>query len=63
MAGKLIASGNAKKYSHKVHQTFLRWEAVGKVHIYSNYVFRKINPDLVLTSLIYFTKLAEVTHI
>jgi flavin-dependent dehydrogenase len=63
MAGRLIARGEIKKYPHEVHSIFLRWEAFGKLMIYSNNIFRKINPNLVLTSLMYFTKFVEVAHI
>jgi flavin-dependent dehydrogenase len=63
IAGRYIAKGIAEKYSHKVYSTFLRWESFGKLYIYSNYLFRRINPDLVLTSLRYFTRFAEVAHI
>ena len=63
IAGKCIANGNAKKYSYKVNQKFLRWDSFGKIYIYSSNIFRKINSELVLNSLTYFTKFAKVAHI
>ena len=63
LAGICIANGKTKKYPYMITQAFIKWDVMGKIFTLFNFRFRKINPDLVLKSLIYFSKFVELTHI
>lgn len=63
VAGKCIANNCPKKYPYLILQKFIKWDVLGKTFIRTNYMFRKINPKLVLSSLNYFQGLIELFHI
>ncbi|MBU0498222.1 MAG: NAD(P)/FAD-dependent oxidoreductase [Candidatus Thermoplasmatota archaeon] len=61
-AGKLIASGNAHQYPHMINKMFIKWDMLGKMFIYANYVFRRIDDSLVLYSLNNFISIDDMIH-
>lgn len=63
LAGKCIANGKPNKYPHMINQAFIKWQVMARIFAIFNLRFRKINPDLVLTSLILFGKFVELAHI
>ena len=46
-----------------INQAFIKWQVMARIFAIFNLRFRKINPDLVLTSLILFGKFVELAHI
>jgi len=63
VAGRCIARGYPKKYPHIMNQKFIKWDLIGKIFIRANYIFRRINPKLVLASLNYFTDFSNMIHL
>lgn len=59
IAGKCIASGQAKKYPHIINKEFIKWDVIGKIFNKSNTVLVKVNPKLVLTAFEYFSRLTN----
>ena len=62
-AGRLSAAGMPEKYPYITNQKFIKWDAIGKSFIYTNRVFRRINPKLVLASLNSFISVENVIHL
>jgi len=62
VAGRCIAGGYPKKYPHIINQKFIKWDLIGKTFIRANYIFRRINPKLVLASFNYFTDVSNFIH-
>ena len=62
IAGRYIAQGHPKKYSHIIMKEFIKWDVIGKTFIRMNYVFRRVGPKAVLTSLKYFTYFNRAIH-
>jgi flavin-dependent dehydrogenase len=62
VAGRCIARGYSKKYPHIINQKFIKWDLIGKIFIRTSYVFRRINPKLVLASLNYFADASNMIH-
>jgi len=62
IAGRCIAQGHPKKYSHIIMKEFIKWDVIGKTFIRMNYVFRRVGPKAVLTSLKYFTYFNRAIH-
>ena len=48
IAGRCIACGYPKKYPHIINKEFIKWDIIGKIFTYTNFLNRKINPNLVL---------------
>jgi flavin-dependent dehydrogenase len=63
IAGRVLAMNKPKKYSHMMYKIFLRWDLICKSLFFPNFIFRKINPKLILSSLNQYLNLLEVTHI
>ncbi|KYK21890.1 hypothetical protein AYK24_08605 [Thermoplasmatales archaeon SG8-52-4] len=63
IAGKCIAKGITKKYPYLIYQAFIKWQVFGLLFYHINNRFRKINPELVLSSLRNFGRFVEVVHI
>ena len=63
IAGKCIAKGITKKYPYMINQAFIKWQVFGKIFYHINFRFRKINPELVLSSLRNFGRFVEIVHI
>ena len=51
IAGRCIAQRKLKKYPSIIRKEFIQWDLIGSTFIRMNLVFRKINPELFLTSL------------
>jgi len=62
IAGRCIACGYPKKYPHIINHEFIKWDVIGKTFTYTNYVFRKINPKLVLSSYNHFASISSSIH-
>jgi flavin-dependent dehydrogenase len=66
IAGFCIAKKQSKKYPSSIRRAFLPWDLMGSTFIRMNLVFRKINPELFLTSLNLFSRagseLSPLTH-
>ena len=56
IAGRCIAKKQPKKYPSIIRREFLLWDLIGTTFIRTNLVFRKINPELFLTSLNLFSR-------
>lgn len=59
IAGYCIAKNQSKKYPSIIRKEFLLWDLIGSTFIRTNLVFRKINPELFLTSLNLFSRLGN----
>lgn len=62
IAGRCIAKKQPKKYPSIIRREFLQWDVVGSTFMKMNLVFRKINPELFLTSLNLFTRAGGELH-
>jgi len=63
IAGKVIAMNKPKKYDHLINKIFLRWDLICKSLFYPNFIFRKINPKLILISLNKYLNFLDIAHI
>jgi flavin-dependent dehydrogenase len=63
IAGKALAMRKPKKYAHMLNKIFLRWDLICKTLFLPNFLFRKINPKLILASLNQYLNLLDVAHI
>ena len=63
IAGKCIANGIPKKYPYKINQAFIKWQVIGMIFYHLNFRLRKINPELVLSSLRNLGRFVEIVHI
>ena len=62
IAGRCIANRYPKKYPHLIRKSFIKWDVIGKIFTNTNFVFRKINPKLVLTSYEYVSRFGGMLH-
>jgi flavin-dependent dehydrogenase len=62
-AGKAIAMKKPKKYGHMMNVIFLRWDLICKSMFLPTFLFRKINPNLILISLNKYLDFLNVAHI
>jgi len=62
IAGKCIAKRYPKKYPYIIQKKFIKWDVIGKIFTNVNFVFRKINPKLVLTSYDYVSRFGGMIH-
>ena len=62
-AGKFLARGNPKKYAHMMNKIFIRWDLICKTFFRINFLFKKINPKLILSSLNYYLDFLKVVHV
>jgi flavin-dependent dehydrogenase len=63
IAGKAIAMNNPKKYSHMINKIFLRWDFICKTLFLPSFIFRRINPKLIMTSLNKYLDFLDVGHL
>ena len=63
MAGRFLAINKPKKYVHMMNTIFIRWDLICKCFFLPNRVFRKINPNLILSSLNYYLGFLKIAHI
>ena len=62
IAGKCITSKKPELYKKLATEQFIKWDVIGKNFAYVNFVFRKINPKLVLTSCSYVFRYGGMFH-
>lgn len=60
VAGRCIAKNYPKKYPYIINQKFIKWDAICKTFIWTNYALKRINPKLVLASLNYFLSFSNL---
>lgn len=51
VAARCLVERKPGMYSHLMMKKFIKWDVIGKIFLYSNCVFRQVNPGLVLLSL------------
>jgi flavin-dependent dehydrogenase len=59
VAGRCIANGYTKHYSHIMTNYFIKWDIIGTTLTRMNYVLRVINPRSVLLCLNSFSGFAK----
>ena len=62
IAANCIAKGYPKKYPYLIRRGFIKWDVIGKIFTNTNFVFRKINPKLVLASYDYISHFGGMLH-
>ncbi|KYK29481.1 hypothetical protein AYK20_05260 [Thermoplasmatales archaeon SG8-52-1] len=54
IAGKAIAMKKPKAYSYWINKIYLRWDLICKNYIQMNFLLKKINPKLIISSLNFY---------
>jgi len=62
IAGKCIAKKYVKKYPYIINQKFIKWDAICKTFILTNYILLRLDPKLVLSSMYYFLTFFKAIH-
>ena len=62
IAGRCIAQGIPKKYSHIINKEFIKWDFIGKGLVYSIHFLRNINPQIVFKILDYYLRHVDLVH-
>ena len=62
VAGRCVASGQAQRYPHIIHQKFIKWHIIGVSMVYLNHVLRLVGPRAVFASLYYFIGMRGGIH-
>ncbi len=63
IAGKFLAMKNPKKYAHMINKIFIRWDLLCKTFLLPNFLFRKINPKLIIALLNRYFDFLNFAHI
>lgn len=62
IAASCIASQKIRQYPYRMYQQFLKWEILGKLFLYMNFVFRKIGPQPVIRSSQMMVHFSDMSH-